>query len=510
MPLAKQSNGLRRIAKTNIIYNKTMKSFDEIRKHRIEKLNNLKSQNIEAYPASVDKIYAISKITEKFKTLEKKKNNIALAGRVTAKREHGGSIFIDIFDGEKSLQSYFKKDSLGNASFKLFQEIIDIGDFIYVKGRPFTTKRGEKSIEAKDWKILSKSLRPLPEKWHGLQDIEERFRKRYLDILMNEITRKNFAIRSKVIFFLRDFLNKEGFVEVETPILQPKAGGALARPFKTHHNALDIDLYLRIAPELYLKRLLVGGYNKIYEIGRNFRNEGIDSTHNPEFTMLELYQSYADSAAHMDFVEKLLKYLVKNIFGKLSFKNNEKVINLSKKFKRISFSEVLSRYAFISDFEKLSDKELALKLKQLGLESEKITYRGKIADEIFKKVCRPKIIEPTFVTHHPQEISPLAKPSKEKGKADRYQLIAGGLEIVNGFSELNDPFKQREFFESQQKLKEKGEQEITPLDEEFLEALEYGMPPAAGLGIGIDRLVMLLSDQRNIKEVILFPTLKPK
>lgn len=487
-----------------------MSPIDEIRKNRLEKLNILKSKKIEPYPAKTGKIVSLAEIIEKFKILEKKKAKTAIAGRIMAKREHGGSVFADIYDGEAKLQAYFKKDSLGEKSFNLFQETIDIGDFVYLKGKVFTTKKGEKTLEAGEWKIISKALLSLPEKWHGLQDIEERFRKRYLDLLMNENVRQVFLIRHKLIKFLREFLDKKDFIEVETPMLQPQFGGALARPFITHHNALDIDLYLRIAPELYLKRLLVAGYKKIYEIGRNFRNEGIDATHNPEFTMLELYEAYADAETHIDFVEKLIKFLAKNIFGKLSFQYKEQAIDLGKKFKKISFDEALSRYALISNFEKLSDKELALKAKQLGLEPEKIAYREKFADEIFKKVCRPKIIEPTFIVNHPQEISPLAKPASIEGKADRYQLIIGGLEIVNGFSELNDPLKQREFFENQQKLKAKGEEEITPLDEEFLEALEYGMPPAGGLGIGIDRLVMLFANITNIKEVILFPTLKPR
>src|SRR3989344_1946917 len=487
-----------------------MSPIDDIRKNRLEKLNILKSKNIEPYPVKTGKISSLAEVLGKFKTLEKKKAKTAIAGRIMAKREHGGSIFADIYDGEAKLQAYFKKDSLGNESFNAFQETIDIGDFVYLKGRVFTTKKGEKTLEAGEWKILSKSLLPLPEKWHGLQDIEERFRKRHLDLLMNENVREVFSIRHKLIKFLRDFLDKENFIEVETPILQSQAGGALAKPFVSHHNALNIDLYLRIAPELYLKRLLVAGYKKIYEIGRNFRNEGIDATHNPEFTMLELYEAYANADSHIEFVEKMIKHLAKNLFGKPLIQYKDQTIDLSKKFKKITFDEALSRYALIRDFEKLSDKELALKAKQLGLEPEKIAYRGKLADEIFKKICRPKMIEPTFIVNHPQEISPLAKPSSIEGKADRYQLIIRGLEIVNGFSELNDPLQQRDFFENQQKLKAKGEEEIMPLDEEFLEALEYGMPPAGGLGIGIDRLIMLFTNTTNIKEVILFPTLKPR
>lgn len=487
-----------------------MQPIEEIRKIRIQKLEKLKAKNINPFPAETGKILEFQEIKSQFKKLSAAKKKVSLAGRITAQREHGGAAFIDLYDDGGYFQVYLRRDKIGEKSFDLFKESADIGDFIFANGRLFTTKAGEETLEVKEWKILAKSLRPLPEKWHGLQDIEERFRKRYLDILFNKETRARFEIRHKLIALIRDFLNKESFLEVETPLLHPQAGGALAKPFITHHNALDCDFFLRIAPELYLKRLLIAGYPKIYEIGRNFRNEGIDQTHNPEFTMLELYEAYADSKTHLKFLEKFFRYLVKSIFGKLIFAYHEKTIDLKNRFKIMTFSEVLNNYALISDFEKIAMGELLLKAKRLGLDIKQETNRGKIADEIFRKICRPKMIDPVFIVNHPQEISPLAKPLENNpGKADRYQLIIAGLEIVNGFSELNNPLLQKEFFENQQKLKEAGEEEIQPMDKDFLEAMEYGMPPAAGLGIGIDRLTMLFTDTDNIKEVILFPTLKP-
>ncbi|MEK9183866.1 MAG: lysine--tRNA ligase [Patescibacteria group bacterium] len=488
-----------------------MSTFEEIKEERIKKASILKKKGINPYPVSSHhKDFGVAKITAGFAKLSKKKEPLFIVGRVMAMRSHGGSVFFDINDGSASIQAYIKKDEVGEGQFSLFFATLDVGDFIEVSGHLFLTKKKEKTIKVSEWKMLAKSLRPLPEKWHGLQDIEERFRKRYLDILMNDEVRQRFLLRSKIISEIRKFLNGQEFLEVETPILQTLAGGALAEPFKTHHNALDVDLYLRVAPELYLKKLLVGSFTKVYEMGRNFRNEGIDATHNPEFTMLELYEAYRDSNYLKGFTEKFLKNLVKSIFSKNEVKCGGNKISFSKKFVEISYFDAFKRFILMSDVESATKDDFALKAKQLGVKVEDFESKEKIMDNIFKKI-RPKIIQPTFITDYPTEFSPLAKRKEDNYKLiDRFQLIINGMEIVNGFSELNDPFDQRERFKEQDKARARGEKDVSPSDEDYLEAMEYGMPPAAGLGMGIDRLIMLFADVPNIKEVILFPTLRPE
>lgn len=485
-------------------------ALGEIRNERIKKLEEYEAAGFDAYPASVRRNFLIANLLKKFAGFVRSKKKVAVAGRVRAWREHGGATFGDLEDASAKIQLFFSHDDLGK-SYELALGTVDVGDFLEISGMAFKTKRGEPTLRVSDWRIVAKSLRPLPEKWHGLQDVEERFRRRYLDLLMNEEVRRRFAVRSRMISVLREFFDAEGFEEVETPMLQPIAGGALARPFKTHHNALATDLYLRIAPELYLKRLLVGGYEKIYEIGRNFRNEGIDATHNPEFTMLELYSAYWDEGAMMAFVEKLFLHLIKEVTGKSVSKCGDKSINWKKNFPRLSFTEVLQRYALITNYHQATREELTLKAKRFAIDVADHESKGKIADEIYKKICRPHLIQPTFVINHPAEISPLAKLSRPAAKeVRRFQLITGGLELVNGFAELNDPRDQRRRFEEQTREGERGDVETHPLDEDFIETLEYGMPPSSGIGIGVDRLVMLLTDTRNIKEIILFPTLKPR
>lgn len=477
-----------------------MSSLEEIRNERIKKLEILKEKGIEPYPVSVSRDFAISELLDNFPKLSKRKKPFFAVGRIMAIRSHGGSIFFDINDGSRQMQAYLKKDEIGEKQFSLFTEIIDIGDFVELKGILFKTKKKEKTIKVSQWKMITKSLRPLPAQWYGLQDVEERFRKRYLDLLMNEGIKERFLSRSKIISELRTFLDKEGFIEVETPILQPIAGGALAEPFKTHHNALDMDLYLRIAPELYLKELLIGGITKVYELGRSFRNEGIDVTHNPEFTLIEVYEVYRDAEYLRKFITKIIKNIIKKAGGK-----NEKEFNV------ITYFNALKKYALIVDPSKSTREDLALKAKQFGIDVKDFETKEKIMDNIFKKLCRPKIIQPTFVIDYPTGSSPLAKRKKDNRELiDRFQLIIGGMEIANGFSELNDPIDQKERFAEQDKARERGEKEISPSDEDYLEAMEYGMPPAAGWAIGIDRLVMLLTDTHNIREAILFPTLRPK
>ena len=487
-----------------------MSAFEDIRNERLKKLELLKEKGVNPFPVSAKKSSDIAGVLGHFEKFSEKNKRLNIVGRIMAVRAHGGSIFFDLNDGTGKIQAYMKKDEIGEESFSLFSDTADIGDFAGISGVPFVTKKNEKSIKVSSWKILAKSLRPLPEKWHGLSDVEERFRKRYLDLLMNESVRRRFALRSKIISEIRKFLDKDGFLEVETPVLQTLAGGALAKPFKTHHNALDMDLYLRVAPELYLKRLLVGGFGKVYEISRNFRNEGIDATHNPEFTMLESYEAYRDAEYLMGFAEKLIKTAVVNSTGRDTVKFGENEINFGGEYQRVKYFDLFRKYVLIANPEKATKEDYALKAKQLGVEVKDFEGREKIMDNIYKKICRPKIVQPTFIVDYPAGTSPLAKRKEgNKDLIDRFQLVAGGYELINAFSELNDPIDQKERFKEQDKAKEGGDEEVSLSDEEYLEAMEYGMPPAAGFGLGIDRLVMLLTDTHNIKEVILFPTMRP-
>lgn len=484
--------------------------LDNIREERIKKLARLKEAGIEPFPIHVSRDFEISQAIRDFSKLCRRKKPLYLAGRILAIRSHGAAIFCDFSDGTNTFQALLRKNILGDELFALFNDTVDTGDFIELKGKLFLTKKKEKTIEVSAWRMLAKSLRPLPEKWHGLSDVEERFRKRYLDVLMNEGIKNRFILRSQMISEIRNFLDENNYLEVETPILHPLAGGANAEPFLTHHNALDIDLYLRIAPELYLKRLLIGGFSKIYEIGRLFRNEGIDATHNPEFTELELYEAYQDSAGLRDFIELLIKKIIKKFLSKRTIEYDGHKIEFSRKFNVIAFYDILARHALVMNLESISQDELTLKAKQFGIDVGQNESKWKIADHIFKKICRPKIIQPTFIINYPLESSPLAKQVPKKSLLDRFQLIVGGLEIAHGFSELNDPIEQAVRFAVQEKMTAKGDKEANPADADFIEAMEYGMPPAAGVGIGIDRLAMLLTDTHNIKEIILFPTMRPK
>lgn len=495
-----------------------MSSLEEVRGERIKKLNLLTEKGVESFPITTKRDASIAEAVEKFTKLKSKKR-LHLAGRIMAIRAHGGSIFFNISDGSlisktgatASIQSYIKQDEISEEKFSLFNAAVDIGDFIELTGSLFTTKRGEKTLLVSDWKILAKTLRPMPEKWHGLQDIEEKSRRRYLDLLSNEDSKKRFLIRSKIITEIRKFLNEAEYVEVETAMLQALAGGASAQPFLTHHNALNIDLYLRIAPELYLKKLLVGGLPKVYEIGRNFRNEGIDVTHNPEFTMLEFYEAYSDAPKQREFVEKMLKTLVRAIFKKTYIEHSGNKIDFSKKFSVISYYDLFKRYTLMPDPEKASKDDFALKAKRLGVDVAPSDTREKIMDNVFKKIIRPKLIQPTFTIDYPINYLPLAKRKSDNPElVDAFQFYAGGIELVKAFSELNDPIDQAGRFALQDKAKAAGDAEAQASDKEFIEALEYGMPPAGGVGIGIDRLSMFFTDTANIRDVILFPTLRPK
>lgn len=486
-----------------------MASLEEIRNARLEKLRLIREKGIDPYPAVSRRTHTLTEAIEKFSALEKDKKTVTLAGRVTASRGQGAILFLDISDGEATFQGLAKKDS--TAEFDLLVKTLDIGDFIQATGILFETKRGEKTLEISKWTFLAKSLRPLPEKWHGLQDTEERFRRRYLDLLSSPEVRERFLTRSRLVGALRSFLDKRGFVEVETPILQPLPGGASALPFSTHHNFLDVELYLRIAPELYLKKLLIGGVQKVYEISRNFRNEGIDVTHNPEFTTVEWYESFTDAKSQRAFIEKLLRGVLKKIKNVSHIEYEGHDIDFGKRFAVITYYDLLQKYAGIENPGKASIEELKSKAAELNISLEKGDSGEKILDAVYKKVCKPKLIEPTFIVNYPVNALPLAKRfPKNPSLADAFQLVVGGLEIVKAFSELNDPLDQAERFEVQEQNKRAGDKEAQSNDKEFVEALEYGMPPAGGVGLSIDRLTMILTNAHNIREVILFPTLRPK
>lgn len=485
-------------------------ALEDIRRDRVKKLEHYESSGFEAYPSSVRRTFLIGETAEKFSGLAKGRKKIFVVGRIRAWREHGSATFADLNDASGTIQLFFSKDELGQ-SYDLLGSAVDIGDFLEAGGTAFKTKRGEPTLKVSEWRIISKAILPLPEKWHGLQEAEERFRKRYLDLVMNKEVRERFLLRYELIGAIRGLFNAESFIEVETPILQPLAGGALARPFETRHNALGLDLYLRVAPELYLKELLIGGMEKVYELGKSFRNEGIDATHNPEFTTIEWYAAYWDEEIMMVFVEKIFLKLAKQFSKRGITEYQGKKIAWKKNFPRISFADVLKRYALITDYNAAAKEDLILKAKQFGIEVQGRESKASIADEIYKKICRPHLVNPIFIVNHPVEISPLAKKiSPGAATVRRLQLIAGGLELVNAYAELNDPRDQRSRFDEQAKIKAGGEEESHPFDEGFVEALEYGMPPAAGAAIGIDRLAMLFTDVKNIKEVILFPTMRPR
>ncbi|MCI0565965.1 lysine--tRNA ligase [bacterium] len=488
-----------------------MASQEEIREERMKKLALLKEAGMDPYPITTRRDFEIREALSSFEILLKRKKKTRLAGRIQSIRGQGGIVFFTFDDGTGRIQGLIKKDDVKEKIFSLFSDTVDVGDFIEAGGVFTVTKRGEKTLAVSEWRMLSKSLRSLPDKWHGLADVEERFRRRYLDILMSSEVRGRFEVRSRLVSALRSYMDGMGFMEVETPILQPLAGGATARPFVTHHNALDTDLHLRIAPELYLKELLIAGMPKVYEIGRLFRNEGIDVTHNPEFTTIEFYEAFADAASHQSFLEKMIPAIVKEVTGKTAITYQGKKIDFGKKFARVPFADLMRRYAHIDNPIAVRTEELRLAAKQLGVVAAHAEPREKILDGIYKKACREKLIEPTYIIDYPLAFSPLAK-KKENNQdlIDRYQLVVGGLEVLNAFSELNDPIDQRGRFLAQEKNRGSGDLEAQPFDEEYLEAMEYGLPPAGGVGLSIDRLSMLLTDTKNIREVIIFPTLRPR
>ena len=485
---------------------------NEQSEQRKEKLNELRALGINPFENGYRPDSLAGELVSKLgetpaNELESGNEDYSLAGRVVALRDFGKSVFFHISDRSGKIQGYLKTDIIGEDKLKFFKRYVDLGDFIGISGNLFKTRTGELTVNVKDFKLLTKTLHPLPEKWHGLKDVEVRYRQRYLDLISNPEVKEIFLTRSRIIKLMRQFLDDRDFVEVETPILHPIAGGAAARPFETHHNALDMDLFLRIAPELYLKRLVIGGFERVYEIGRTFRNEGVSTQHNPEFTMIELYQAYATYEDLMDMIEELVCYLALEIKGSLVFEYVGTEINMTRPWKRLnilaSLEEALGKEV-LSD-----DKKLFQKADSLGVDHKGI--RGKAIVEVFETLTGDRLKDPAFVYGFPLDVSPLARKSEyDPDITDRFELYIVGREIANAFSELNDPIDQRERFRSQLDLKLKGEEEVHEMDEDFVTALEHGMPPTAGAGIGIDRLVMLFTNSPSIREVIFFPHLRPE
>ena len=490
-----------------------MEPENELILQRKRKLKELKELGIDPYGEPFETTHTAKEIFDKYgrlsnEELEKNPIECTVAGRIIAWRNFGKAAFSHIQDSTGRIQVYFRKDILKDR-YSIVKKF-DIGDIVGVKGKLFRTKTNELTILVEDFKFLTKSLRPLPEKWHGLKDIELRYRQRYVDLIVNPQVRETFKKRSEIIKFIRDFLEKEGFIEVETPMMHQIPGGAAARPFKTHHNALGIDLYLRIAPELYLKRLLVGGYERVFELNKNFRNEGISTKHNPEFTMLEFYVAYKDYRFLMEFTERMITELIKKVVGSLKVKFGEHDIDFTPPWPRIPMFEALKKHGVPQDIFRNYEKAKQW-AKQEGIDVKDAPTLGKLLDEIFKEKVEPHLIQPTFIIDYPVELSPLAKRKKENPElVERFELFVAGREIANAFTELNDPEDQRERFLRQVEAKKMGDEEAHWMDEDFIRALEYGMPPAAGEGIGIDRLVMIITGCTSIRDVILFPQLKPE
>jgi len=494
-----------------------MASIEELRDTRIKKIKILEEAGMMAFPVSLPIDYSLSYIKDNFEELEKKSNDkhIVTAGRVMITRGQGSILFIVLFSGGVKFQAVLKKDELEEKTFNLFVDTVDHGDYIMVSGPLFTTARGEKSILIKDWKMGTKSLLPLPDKWHGLQDQEEIYRKRYLDILMDEDSYKRFEIRSKVVSAIRKFFDEKKFLEIETPILQNQAGGAMARVFETYHNDYAMPMVLRIALELEHKKIMVGGYEGVYEIGKNFRNEGSDPTHLQEFTMIEWYAAYKTLENNINWTETLIKGLAKDIIGKTTFTVYDKdgngiEVDFEKEWTRIRFSDLLKDNAGI-DIKSITEDEARSEAIKWGMDKDeaKKAGRGNLLDFIYKKSSRNKIVNPTFVTNFPGDLKPLAQQN-EDGTAEVAQLIIAGAEITNQYAELVNPIVQRELLVSQAKAKEKGDDEAMDIDEEFLTAMEHGMPPMTGFGMGIDRLVAILTEQKNLRDVIFFPIMHPR
>ncbi|WP_068675786.1 lysine--tRNA ligase [Oceanobacillus sp. Castelsardo] len=479
------------------------------------KLNDYIEKGLDPFGSKFVRTHLANDIIKKFESsskedLEEVKEEATVAGRIMTKRGKGKAGFAHIQDLSGQIQIYVRKDEIGEEAYEVFKSI-DLGDIVGVKGEIFRTNMGELSIKVEEFNLLTKSLRPLPEKYHGLKDVEQRYRQRYLDLITNMESKETFILRSKIIQSMRKYLNDHGYLEVETPMMHSIPGGASARPFVTHHNALDIPLYMRIAIELHLKRLIVGGLEKVYEIGRVFRNEGVSTRHNPEFTMIELYEAYADYHDIMELTENLVAHIAKDVLGKTKITYGEYEVDLEPKWKRLHMVDAVKEQTGVDFWNEMSDEEARQLAKEHGVEVKDTMAFGHVVNEFFEQKVEETLIQPTFIFGHPVEISPLAKKNKEDERfTDRFELFIVGREHANAFSELNDPIDQRQRFEAQVKEREEGNDEAHLMDDDFLEALEYGMPPTGGLGIGIDRLVMLLTNAPSIRDVLLFPQMRNK
>lgn len=481
--------------------------INELKKIRLEKLAALQESGKDPFEITKAGQNIRSKeINDRFEELEN--SDVCICGRIKTWRDMGKANFIDVYDRDGRMQVYVRKDDIGEEAFAEFKKW-DIGDIVEVKGFVFRTRRGEISVHCKEIRLLTKSLLPLPEKYHGLTNVDTRYRQRYLDLIVNPEVMDTFKKRSQIIKEIRNFLDGRDFIEVETPMLVSNAGGAAARPFETHYNALDEDVKLRISLELYLKRLIVGGMERVYEIGRVFRNEGVDTRHNPEFTLMELYQAYTDYEGMMELTESMFRYLANKVVGSAVISYNGTVIDMEKPFKRITMTDAIKEYAGVDFSTVETDEEAQAIAKEHHVEFEKHHKKGDIMNLFFEEFCEEKMIQPTFVCDHPIEVSPLTKKKPgSNGLVERFELYIYGREMCNAYSELNDPIDQRERFAAQEELFAKGDEEANHTDEDFLTALEYGMPPTGGIGYGIDRLVMLLTDSQAIRDVLLFPTMK--
>lgn len=484
-------------------------SLNEILQIRRSKLKELQENGKDPFHITKHTITNSSlQIIENFHTIEG--SYVSIAGRLMSKRDMGKASFCDVHDREGGIQLYIRVNEIGEMAYEEFKKM-DIGDVVGVEGNVFKTHKGEISIKVTSIELLAKSLQPLPEKWHGLKDIDLRYRHRYVDLIVNPEVKKTFVVRTKIIKAIREYLDEKGFLEVETPLLNVIPGGAAAKPFITHHNTLDMDLYLRISPELYLKRLIVGGLEKVYEVGRMFRNEGLSVKHNPEFTMMELYEAYTDYNGMMELSEGLISFVALKVLGRTKIKYQDTEIDLSPPWQRISMIDAVKQYTGIDFTEIYSSKEAVVVAKEKGLEVKDNLKWGEVLFAFFEEFVESELIQPTFIFDYPVEISPLTKKKPARPElTERFEIFITGREMGNAYSELNDPIDQRERFMDQMRKRAEGDEEANMIDEDYINALEYGMPPTGGLGIGIDRLVMLLTDSYSIRDVLLFPTMKPK
>ena len=488
-----------------------MANVKELMQARMDKLQKIEQYGINPHPEK----YSVTHEIGESRKLADGTKNISIAGRIISKRKMGKISFLDLSDITGTIQLVIKRDDLGEEEYKKFHEIIDIGDFIGVKGDIFTTTAGEKSFQVYSYMFLGKALRPLPEKYHGLVNQEAIYRERHLDLIMNEEAKQKFLLRSKFVRLLREFLDNHGFIEVETPALQNTASGATAKPFVAHHNAHDMDVFLRISPELTLKKLIIGGFNNIYEVARDFRNEGIDANHLQDFTMVEGYSAYWNYEDNMKFMKEMVVYILGKLYdGNLNIKIGEKLIDFGGEWKVVSFKELIQNDCGIDidKFETAQDLLAEIRNRKIELEAENIEElgRGNLIDQLYKKVSRPKIIEPTFLIKHPIDLSPLARSNDENEQlTDRFQLIVNGQEIINGYSELVDSIEQEKRLLKQSELKAKGDDEAMTIDYEYIKAMEYGMPPISGWGLGVDRFMQFLTNSSNIRDVVLYPLMKP-